>query len=278
MEFKERLTAPTKSNNYYYKDNIFYKSGYGLPNCTAYAWGRFYELSGQYPRLCTANAENWFKYTKDGYSRGQVPKLGAIAVWSKGIIGKNTDGAGHVAVVEKINSDGSIVTSNSGWKCSLFWLNTYSKGYAKKGYRFEGFIYNPVIFDEPKIIVNPTEDANTYIVKRGDTLSKIASQYKTTYQDLAKYNGIIDPNIIRIGQVIRIPKVENSTPIVPSNQYKVTTGLWLLDNNGKKIKVYPAGTTVTYIADGYIKYGYHYYKVNCNGTIGYMAKKYLQKI
>ena len=30
MEFKPRLTAPTKDNKYYYKDNIFYKCGYAI--------------------------------------------------------------------------------------------------------------------------------------------------------------------------------------------------------------------------------------------------------
>lgn len=45
----------------------------------------------------------------------------------------------------------------------------------------------------------------TYTVKKGDTLSKIASEYGTTYQKLASYNGIANPNAIRAGQKIRIP-------------------------------------------------------------------------
>lgn len=44
-----------------------------------------------------------------------------------------------------------------------------------------------------------------YTVKKGDTLSKIASKYGTTYQKLASYNGIADPNTISVGQIIRIP-------------------------------------------------------------------------
>ncbi len=147
MEFKERTVAPTKNNNYYYKDNIFYKCGYGMPNCTCYAWGRFYELTGKYPKLCTANAENWYKY-KDGYERGKTPKLGAVIVWSKGEIGVSKDGAGHVAIVERINADGSILTSNSGYKSTNFYLKTIPKSYALNGYKFEGFIYNPINFDK----------------------------------------------------------------------------------------------------------------------------------
>lgn len=44
-----------------------------------------------------------------------------------------------------------------------------------------------------------------YKVVAGDTLSGIAKKYGTTYQALAEYNGISNPNIIRVGQVIKIP-------------------------------------------------------------------------
>lgn len=146
-KFEKRLTAPNKNNKYYYSDNIFYKCGYGMPNCTCYAWGRFYELTGKTPKLCTANAENWYKY-KDGYARGKTPKLGAVIVWSKGVIGKSSDGAGHVAVVEEIYSDGSILTSNSAWNSTNFYTKKIPNTYKLNGYKFEGFIYPPVEFEQ----------------------------------------------------------------------------------------------------------------------------------
>lgn len=43
-----------------------------------------------------------------------------------------------------------------------------------------------------------------YTVKSGDTLSKISSVYGTTYQAIAKLNGIADPNKIYVGQKLRI--------------------------------------------------------------------------
>lgn len=45
-----------------------------------------------------------------------------------------------------------------------------------------------------------------YKVKSGDSLSEIAKKYGTTYTKLAEYNGIKNPNIIYVGQVIKIPK------------------------------------------------------------------------
>ena len=49
----------------------------------------------------------------------------------------------------------------------------------------------------------------TYTVKSGDTLSSIAAKYGTTYQLIAKHNGISDPNVIYVGQKIRIPTTSN---------------------------------------------------------------------
>lgn len=60
----------------------------------------------------------------------------------------------------------------------------------------------------------PTVSGNDilYTVVYGDTLSSIASRYGTTYQALASYNGIANPNIINVGQVIRIPNTSKPTP------------------------------------------------------------------
>lgn len=52
----------------------------------------------------------------------------------------------------------------------------------------------------------PSSNTNviTYVVKSGDTLSKIASNYSTTYQKIASDNNISNPNIISVGQVLKI--------------------------------------------------------------------------
>lgn len=163
--FTQRTTAPDSSNSYYYSANPFYAAGYGLPNCTCYAWGRFYELSGQRPTLSTRDAENWYGYN-DGYSRGQTPKLGAVICWRRGAVGDDSDGAGHVAVVEQINPDGSIVTSNSAYGSTLFYMQTLTKesGYTwSSAYTFQGFIYNPVDFGGASTTVPDPVSANRYL-------------------------------------------------------------------------------------------------------------------
>lgn len=47
--------------------------------------------------------------------------------------------------------------------------------------------------------------AETYIVKEGDVLWRIAQSYGTDYMTLAKFNNIADPNKIYIGDKIEIP-------------------------------------------------------------------------
>lgn len=115
-----------------------------MPNCVGYAWGRAYEILGKAPKLSRANAETWYAY-KDGYPRGKSPKLGAIVVWAKGKVGNSKDGAGHVAVVEQIHSNGSFTVSQSGYTGKKrFWTSTIPKSGYLKGYAFLGFIYLPI--------------------------------------------------------------------------------------------------------------------------------------
>ena len=59
---------------------------------------------------------------------------------------------------------------------------------------------------EPSETVQPERPNNTiYMVRRGDTLSKIASRYNIDINTLAKINGIKDINKIYVGQVLSIP-------------------------------------------------------------------------
>lgn len=156
MGYIPRLTAPSYEDSNWRHISVGGKNsciqiadGSVLPNCVGYAWGRFMEILGSTPKLSRGNAENWYG-ANDGYERGQTPKLGAVICWRKGQAGNESDGAGHVAIVEKINADGSIVTSNSGYGSSRFWIQTMKAPYnVGSNYFFQGFIYNPAVIDEP---------------------------------------------------------------------------------------------------------------------------------
>lgn len=156
--YTPRLSAPSSSNQYYYSNkNIFYKFGYGMPNCTAYAYGRAYEILGKQPNLCIYGAEEWFDYNKEGkyYKYGSTPKLGAIACWYY------DGGSGHVAVVEKIEN-GTITFSNSAYGGKTFYTTTAKTSDPNAGgsswWNFQGYIY---IGDfESSVATEPTTTAS----------------------------------------------------------------------------------------------------------------------
>ena len=74
----------------------------------------------------------------------------------------------------------------------------------------------PSIIKSEKTDDNRNETSKTneinYVVKKGDTLSLIASKYNTTYQKLASYNNISNPNKIYPGQIIKIKQEMNINP------------------------------------------------------------------
>lgn len=81
---------------------------------------------------------------------------------------------------------------------------------------------------------SPSAGNSTYIVQAGDTLSGIAQKYGTTYQELARINNIVNPNLIQIGQVIKISEKNSVTDRI----YTVKSG----DTLSKIAKMY--NTTV----------------------------------
>jgi len=122
-----RDTEPSLDNKHYYSDgNLFYKVKLSPPfssggnlikgNCTWYAWGRAWEITGSEPADAgfIGNAYEWWEANKKSgkYEYGSEPRVGSIAVWKSDL--PNSDGSGHVAVVEKIK-DGKIYISESMW-------------------------------------------------------------------------------------------------------------------------------------------------------------------
>lgn len=65
-----------------------------------------------------------------------------------------------------------------------------------------------------KISGTTSNNSITYTVQAGDTLSGIASRFGTTYQELARINNISNPNLIYVGQVIKVNGVSSNTYIV----------------------------------------------------------------
>lgn len=79
------------------------------------------------------------------------------------------------------------------------------------------------------------QDVTVYTVKKGDTLSQIAAKYGTTYQAIAAYNGIKNPNVIRVGQKIKIPASTAPAALKKGDRVKVLNAVTY---DGKPFRTY----------------------------------------
>lgn len=135
-------------------------------------------------------------------------------MWQTTSSGKVNGYSGNLDLNEAYKDYPSIIKSNG--------LNGYSKDSSSS--------------NSHQINTDTTSYGTVYTVVEGDTLSGIASRYGTTYQKLAEYNGIADPNKIYPGQQVKIPGSSNKGS--SAVYYTVVTG----DNLTKIANRY--GTTV----------------------------------
>ena len=85
-----------------------------------------------------------------------------------------------------------------------------------------------------KRLAAPADTGSTYAVQSGDTLTYIARKYGLTYQEIAEYNGIKDPNRIYTGQVIKIPgKAAGTAGIKVGDTVRVKSGSKTYDGKTK---------------------------------------------
>ena len=89
----------------------------------------------------------------------------------------------------------------------------------------------PPLLPPPVIVREPEARPQLYVVKRGETLAQIALDHGLDYRELAAWNNIENPNLIRVGQllalsppgqagpggVVTAPLV-NTPSIAPSNE------------------------------------------------------------
>ena len=89
-------------------------------------------------------------------------------------------------------------------------LEDYVEGVVKAIADYGGYTYLP-----PEV----SSSQDTYMVQKGDTLSKIANQFNTTVEELKRLNNLTS-DLIQIGQILFIPV----TSISPTETYTVKKG------------------------------------------------------
>ena len=149
-------TVPTamQNNPWWYSTGNKYYPNYGLPNCTCYCYGRVGELLGHFDtRVPSGDGGQWYPnaVAAGQLQVGSTPALGAISCYAD----RNGVFLGHVSIVEEIDANGNIRTSNSGYPDTYFWYSgwltagDYTEGWMHQGgrdYYHQGFIY---AYEEP---------------------------------------------------------------------------------------------------------------------------------
>lgn len=158
--FTMRTTRPSNNKNFIVtgsggwntciKGNPTYSAANALANCVGYASGRFNEIiniardgSGCTYKTLNCNAVNFMERAQAaGLKTGSTPRRGAIGCCGGG------SGAGHVFIVERVDSNNQIYTSESGWGSStIFWnqirTNNNGRWGMSSSYYFRCFIYLP---------------------------------------------------------------------------------------------------------------------------------------
>jgi len=199
-----------------------------LANCVGFACGRFNEIYNEimgttgmrYP-LLNCNAENFIERAKQAYPDlvfSSTPRPGAIICWAKGKAGVSSDGAGHVAVVEEVIDDNTIVTSESAYAGTAFYVSTRKNDNGRWGmgsaYSFRAFILNPAVEYTPV----PTAKVDKY---------KDQIEVKTTGLRMREQPGLDGRILGHINpgryDVIDLKSVDGYT------WYSLTTNLWVAD-------------------------------------------------
>jgi hypothetical protein len=123
-------------------------------------------------------------YGNSSAEKGQDPRLGACMVWGRG--------AGHVAIVEEIIDNDTVVTSESDYGGdsggTVFVSRTRHRGWnwgAYSGYTrpFLGFIYHPNISPAPP---SPPKYTLTVVNGKADLYVEEAGTVTNIYADLPK--------------------------------------------------------------------------------------------
>ena len=161
---------------------------------------------------CEAQIKLWQKMGRWCENDAKVPEPGDYIYydWDDNGVGDCKGNSDHVGIVE--SCDGKTIVVIEGNKNNAVERRTLQvNGRYIRGYGVPDFAKKATSTQEPAKPAAPAKPEQpatgqtVYTVQKGDTLSKIAAKYGTTYQKLASYNGIANPNIINVGQKIKIP-------------------------------------------------------------------------
>ena len=213
-----------------YEDGVRIFDCAGLIKCFRWSDYNQYNASQYAKAMPDWCADSMYAYAHEKGTIDTIPEIKGLIVWQKGHVGvyigdgqvvEATASFGGKVVVShfKGNHNSHKRTSWTHWlKLPQFVYTTpatseasidqmvqdviagkYGTGETRKS--LLGSLYAKV---QAKVNELLSTDKKYHVVQKGETLSGIASKYDTTYQNLAKLNGLSNPNLIRTGQKLRV--------------------------------------------------------------------------
>ena len=200
-----------------YKKKHGFKFTHENISAICYAFAKTIEDAGYYSGIYTSSS--WLPYikpecdrfdkwvaswgTNDGTLQNDTSKFGTIHQYTSKPIDKNimyADISRYDMNKKNTSTKNPLDAFTNGELADKVIAGEFGAGDARKnalGARYEAV---QAIVNKKLGIKNPVY----YTVKSGDTLSKIASRFGTTYQKIAQMNGIGNPNRIHVGQRLRV--------------------------------------------------------------------------
>ena len=200
-----------------YKKKHGFKFTHENISAICYAFAKTIEDAGYYSGIYTSSS--WLQYikpecdrfdkwvaswgTNDGTLQNDTSKYGTLHQYTSKPIDKNimyADISRYDMNKKNTSTKNPLDAFTNGELADKVIAGEFGAGDARKnalGARYEAV---QAIVNKKLGIKNPVY----YTVKSGDTLSKIANKYGTTYQKIAQMNGIGNPNRIHVGQRLRV--------------------------------------------------------------------------
>lgn len=157
-------------------------------------------------------------------------------VGDQAFFGNDIDDPDHTGIVEEVYPDGTFVTIEGNWsnrvmrvkhnpKSDLYWKTMdFGRPRYSDAEATEDEKTNTSSSDVPER--DSVANNGVYVVKEDDTLSEIAERINVSVDDLVAWNNIPDPNLINVGQTLRIVSngTVTETPKTPQDASELRVG------------------------------------------------------
>ena len=200
--------------------------------------------------------------------------------------------AGHVGVYI---GDGEVIEAR-GFDYGVVMTNLADRKWTH-WYYHPLISYTDVPVSKPQLTTPKATTTTEYVVVKGDTLTKIAKKFNTTVSAIVALNGLNNPNLIVVGQKLKItlenPTTQNNPISAPNTGTNTGTNtatpqktLYAIVNTnhsalnmrtkasmtGDIICAIPKGTKIELVA----MTNNDWYQVRYKGKTGYCSTKYLK--